>query len=75
MIGFVLLNVLPDKENDVMLALKKEKGVVDINSLFGEYNFIVKISTSTYKEVGELVSKIKLMEGVINTKTLVGTLM
>jgi len=40
-----------------------------------EYDLLVKIKGNNYKEIGEFViRKVRTTEGVIDTKTLLGTL-
>lgn len=40
--------------------------------LFGEYDLIAKIKAEDYEKLGKIVSKIRSIEGIINTKTLTG---
>ena len=41
--------------------------------MFGEYDLIAKIEADDFEKLGEVVvSKIRLIEGVIDTKTLTG---
>jgi len=72
-IGFVLISVAPAHEHEVYNKLSKTPEIIEVNPLFGEYDLIAKIEAEDYKKLGEvIVSKIRSVEGVVDTKTLTG---
>lgn len=70
-IGFVLVRVSPKHEKDVFNKLSKLLEVVEIHSLFGEYDLLAKVESVGYESIGEIVvSKIRTIDGIIDTQTL-----
>ena len=48
--------------------------IVEVHPLFGDYDILVKIECSDIDAVGDVViKKIRSLQGVIDTKTLIGT--
>ena len=74
-VGFVLVSVKPMEEHTTYNKLCAIEEVIEIHPLFGEYDLILKIKLESSKKLGELVvNKIRSVEGVLDTKTLTGTL-
>lgn len=72
-VGFVLISTAPGKEHEVYNALKNIPEIVELHPLFGEFDLIAKIETKDFNELGEIVvEKIRMIDGVIDTKTLTG---
>ncbi|HUS99594.1 MAG TPA: Lrp/AsnC ligand binding domain-containing protein [Candidatus Thermoplasmatota archaeon] len=72
-IGFVLMHILSLHENEVFNKLSKIPEVVEIHSLFGEYDLIAKIEAKDYESIAKIIiHKIKTINGVTETKTLTG---
>jgi DNA-binding Lrp family transcriptional regulator len=72
-IGFVLMHVLSLHENEVFNKLSKIPEVVEVHSIFGEYDLIVKIEAKDYESIAKIIfHKIKTIDGVTDTKTLTG---
>lgn len=70
-IGFVLVRVSPKHEKDVFNKLSKLLEVIEIHSLFGEYDLLAKVESVGYESIGEIVvSKIRTIDGIIDTQTL-----
>ncbi|MCX6665656.1 MAG: Lrp/AsnC ligand binding domain-containing protein [Euryarchaeota archaeon] len=73
-IGFVLISVAPSHEYEVHDKLAKVEEIVELHSLFGEYDLIAKIETKDFETLGHIiVNKIRCVEGVIDTRTLTAT--
>jgi DNA-binding Lrp family transcriptional regulator len=52
--------------------ISKTKGVKDVCGVFGRYDFVIRVETKTLQEMGNLVmDRIRGIEGVLNTETLV----
>jgi len=72
-LGFVLIRTAPVHEKEIYNILLKIPQVVDLHALFGEYDFIAKIQANDFEELGVIiVSKIRSIQGVLETKTLTG---
>ena len=73
-IGFVLIRAAPAHEHEVYNRLSNIPEIVELHALFGEYDVIVKIEADDFEKLGNIVvNKIRVIEGVIDTKTLTGT--
>jgi len=73
-IGFALLSISPLKEKEVYEKLHRIPEIVEVHPLFGEYDILVKIKAGDIDSVGEIViKKIRSTQGVMDTKTLIGT--
>jgi DNA-binding Lrp family transcriptional regulator len=72
-IGFVLMHVISQHENRVFNKLSKIPEIIEIHSLFGEYDLIAKIEAKDYESIAEIIiHKIKTIDGITDTKTLTG---
>lgn len=72
-IGFVLIRTAPAREHEVYGQLLKVREIVELHPLFGEYDFIAKISADDYNRLGQIVvESIRSVLGVVETKTLTG---
>ncbi len=73
-IGFVLITIAPAQEHDVYTKLSKVPEVVELHSLFGEYDLLARIEADDFESLGVIVvNKIRSIEGILDTKTLTGT--
>ena len=73
-VAFVVINTEPGKENDVYSALQHVPEVAELHPLSGEFDLIAKLETSSFDSLGELiVSRVRSIPGVLNTKTFTGT--
>jgi len=69
--GFVLMQVSPLKESEILKKLLKIKEITELVPLFGEYDLIAKIEAVDYEHLGEIViQKIRTIDGITHTKTL-----
>jgi len=72
-IGFVLMHVSPLHEYEVFNKLSKLHEVIELHSLFGEYDLIAKIEAEDYESIGKIIiNKIRTIDGIVDTKTLTG---
>lgn len=73
-VGFVLISTETGMEHDVYNALLSVPEIVELHPLFGEFDLIGKIEASDFDTLGHIiVSSIRSIDGVDNTKTLTGT--
>ena len=73
-ISFVLINAAPAHEHEIHHKLSKIQEIIELHPLFGEYDLIAKIEADSFENIGDIVvNKIRVIEGIIDTKTLAGT--
>lgn len=71
---YVLVRVKPTFELKVGDALKKIKEAKEVHPLFGEYDFIIKLEGKTHNDITQtILDKVRSLDGVASTKTLVKT--
>ena len=73
-IGFVLISISPLHEKEVYEYLTNIPEVVEVHPLFGEYDILLKVESTDIDSIGNIViKKIRSSQGVVDTKTLIGT--
>jgi DNA-binding Lrp family transcriptional regulator len=73
-IGFALLSISPLHEKTVYEKLKQIPEIIEVHALFGEFDILVKIEAHDIDSIGSIViNKIRSVQGVVDTKTLIGT--
>lgn len=71
-IAFVLLNVEPGTEEEVLKELRKLNEVREAYRVYGVYDGIVKVSADTTEKVKEMVSsEIRRLPNVKSTFTMI----
>ncbi|HIP24947.1 MAG TPA: Lrp/AsnC family transcriptional regulator [Archaeoglobus profundus] len=71
-IGVTMVNVQPGKEKEVYDQIKKIKCVKEVYHVFGQFDFVVIIHANNLSELNEAVDKIRSVNGVIRTQTVIG---
>jgi len=71
-LGVTLVKVVPGKERSVFDALKDIPGFRELHHVFGEYDFLVIAEVDSLPVLSETVDKIRDVEGVMTTHTIVG---
>ena len=70
-IGFVLIDIEPNREKEVYEKLMSLQDIVELYPLFGEYDLIAKVEADSFDAIGDfVVQKIRSVDGVKATKTL-----
>jgi len=73
-VGFALLSISPLNEKKVYESLRNVPEITELHPLFGEYDILIKIECSDIDRIGQIViNKIRSINGVMDTKTLIGT--
>ena len=68
--AFILIETSVGKTHDVGDALKKLKGVTQVDAVTGPYDIIAVVSAPDLNSVGELVtSKVHTIGGIVRTVT------
>ncbi|QQG38541.1 MAG: Lrp/AsnC ligand binding domain-containing protein [Candidatus Woesearchaeota archaeon] len=68
--AYLLLDVEPGKERDILETVRDSDCVEDAYILFGVYDMIVKVKCRQADEIGECIKNIKHLEGVGSVKVL-----
>tara|TARA_B100001250_G_scaffold410810_1_gene438009 strand:+ start:4751 stop:4984 length:234 start_codon:yes stop_codon:yes gene_type:complete len=72
-IGFVLITTEPGQEKNVREELETIEFVTSGWMLFGEYDLIARVQADNEYDLTRcIVEKIRPMEGIVETKTLIG---
>jgi DNA-binding Lrp family transcriptional regulator len=71
-VGVTLVNVIPGQERSVFDALKSISGIRELYHVFGEYDFLVILEVEGLWLLSTTVDKIRDVEGVKATHTVVG---
>lgn len=72
-IGFVLITTKPGFESKVRKSLDNIKFVTDRWMLFGEYDLIARVQADDEFDLTRcIVEEIRILEGIDDTKTLIG---
>jgi DNA-binding Lrp family transcriptional regulator len=67
-----MVNVKLGKEIQVRRELSMFEGVKELLHLFGEYDFLVIIKASDLRQVNYIVDRIREIDGITATKTIIG---
>jgi len=70
--AYILLNIETKNENNLITNLKKIAEVEDAELIYGKYDIIVRAKVNNFSTFNaEIVRKIRNVEGVVNTITLI----
>ncbi|MBU3905141.1 MAG: Lrp/AsnC ligand binding domain-containing protein [Nanoarchaeota archaeon] len=71
-IGFVTINTLPSKEQEIYDELIKKDFIIELYGCFGQYDLIAKVKAENFDNLGKIVvEKIRTIKGVNETETLI----
>ena len=69
--GFVMVQSRTGMEQEVWKKLRKLSGVTEVHPLFGEYDFLLRVTSDDPDGMARMiVNDIRTIEGVLSTKTL-----
>ncbi|NWF54099.1 MAG: Lrp/AsnC ligand binding domain-containing protein [Syntrophaceae bacterium] len=71
MVAGVLIRTAPQKSKEVYFKLKNMEGVANIVRVFGRYDLVLMIRALDIDAAGKLVAKIREIDGVSYTETLI----
>ena len=69
--AFVLLNVKSDYEDSVKDTLKKTRGVIISHAIYGKYDFMITMESSTQDELKTDIFALRKMTGVTSTLSMI----
>jgi len=74
MVGLVLLRLEAGKEEEVLAKIKQIKGINKVQAVFGRWDVVATVEAPDLNALTSLViKKIRAIEGVSATETLVST--
>jgi DNA-binding Lrp family transcriptional regulator len=71
MVAGVLIRCEPQKEAEVLDALRKLEGLSYVYELFGRYDVVALVRALDLHSASEVVGRIRAIDGVTYTETLV----
>lgn len=70
--AFVLINVEPGSEEDLLKELRKVEGVLEAHRVYGVYDTVVKIKAESTEKLKEILTwKIRRLPHVRSTLTMI----
>ena len=73
MVAGVLIKTDPRKTKLAYEQIRSIEGVANITAVFGRFDLVVMIRALDLDAAGKLLSKIRSVDGVISTETLIST--
>ena len=73
MVAGVLINTEPTKTKSVYEQLKNMEGIANITAVFGRFDLVVMIRALDLDAGSKLISKIRNVDGITATETLIAT--
>lgn len=71
-VAYILVKCEPGFEEEVLNSLKKTKGVVEVDQVYGSpYDIVIKIKCVSIKELNSTVWRTRRANGIRLTQTLV----
>lgn len=67
--AYVLIKVVPHKENEILRELSKIPAVIKAHKLFGQFDLIVEIEQKSMRQLMDSVSRIRGVKSVLETIT------
>ena len=70
--AYVLINTVPEAEEEFLEELKKIEGVKEATSVYGIYDFVAKVEADSLEKVKEIItSKIRRLKDLRSSVTLI----
>ncbi len=69
-IAYILLNVDPGNEEEVLKSLRTIRGITESYRIYGVYDTIVKVDRESQEEVKSTVMQIRSLKHIRSTLTL-----
>lgn len=71
-VALTMVTVFPGKEKIFYSEVKKLQYVKDVYHVFGDIDFVVIIDAPNLSELNNVVDRIRSIEGVTRTQTIIG---
>jgi DNA-binding Lrp family transcriptional regulator len=73
MVAGVLIKTEPIKTKQVYETLRRIEGIANITAVFGRFDLVVMIRAIDLDAAAKLIAKIRDVDGVVATETLIAT--
>jgi nitrate reductase NapAB chaperone NapD len=73
MVAGVLIKTDPNKTKSAYEQIKSIEGVANITAVFGRFDIVVMIKALDIEAAGKMIAKIRGVDGVLSTETLIAT--
>jgi DNA-binding Lrp family transcriptional regulator len=68
---YVLMVSELGKEYEVKASLEKIKGITEARTVYGEFDIVARLETPSLKELDDVVTQMRRINGIIRTVTLI----
>lgn len=72
-LAYMLIAVKQGKIEPVSQRLMKHKEVENVHQLYGQWDILVKIRTKTMAELRDFIEKVRKLDGIEGTETLIAS--
>jgi len=73
MVAGVLIKTDPNRTKSVYEQIKSIEGVANITAVFGRFDIVVMIRALDIEAAGKMIARIRSVDGVLSTETLIAT--
>lgn len=70
-VGYVLVVTEVGKEHDIVQELLASEGVTEASAVYGEFDILCKVECDNLKSLDSAITKIRKIQSVIRTMTLI----
>jgi DNA-binding Lrp family transcriptional regulator len=67
--AYVLIKVIPHREDKIIREISKVPAIVEVHKLFGQFDVIAEVEREGMREIMESIYQIRAIEGVLDTVT------
>lgn len=71
-LAYILINTEAGNEYNVYETIKNIKGVIETNIVYGVYDIVLKAETDGDDQLKEIIDKIRKVDKIRSTLTLIG---
>jgi len=72
--AFILVNTEVGREHEIAEKIRRlGSGIAEVVVTYGQFDLVVKIEVDDFRRLDELVTKIRELDGVTSTITLIGS--
>ncbi len=72
-VSYILITTKIGREHEIAEATRKIKGVTESLIVYGQFDIVVRIETESLRELDQVVTLIRRMDGVEQTSTLISS--
>lgn len=73
LVVYVLLVTEVGKEHEILDSLKQFENVSEVRVVYGEFDVVCKMTPKSFRQLDEIVTKIRKTSSIIRTVTLISS--